>query len=120
MAATIWTFDATQDLINLRFDYRLQFENASNHKHSGLWDQISIQISNTNPIQVSGRQCQIKWNALVHGYENIRRIRIENPEGFPLRSPNRYDIEFYGMMEDEFWLPQSNYDNLINFIICFI
>ncbi|CAG8856339.1 9488_t:CDS:2, partial [Gigaspora margarita] len=41
------------------------------------------------------------------GYKNIRRIRIENPEGLPLRSPNIYDIEFYEMMEEKFWLPQN-------------
>ncbi|CAI2194852.1 2235_t:CDS:2, partial [Funneliformis geosporum] len=57
MAGMVWTFDAIEDLINLHNDYRVEFENALNIKHA----------------------------AMVHGYENSRRIRVENPEGFSIR-----------------------------------
>ena len=35
-------------------------------------------------------------------YENICRILSENPEGFPIHSPNLFNIEFFEIMSDEF------------------
>jgi hypothetical protein len=113
MAGMVWTFDATEDLINLRNDYREEFENALNTEHAAIWDGIATEINNHHPAQVTGRQCQVKWAALIRGYENSRRIRVGNPEGFPIRSPNRFDVAFYHLMRDEFWLPQGINDSLI-------
>jgi hypothetical protein len=113
MAGMVKTFDAMEDLINLCNDYRKEFKNTLNTKHAVIWDEIATKINNHHPAQVTGRQCQVKWAALVRGYENSRRIRVGNPEGFPIRSPNRFDVAFYHLMRDEFWLPQGINDSLI-------
>ena len=49
--------------------------------------------------------------SLKQGYENICRILSGNRKRFSIHSPNLFDIEFFDMMSQEFWLPQSN--NLI-------
>ncbi|CAI2198659.1 9047_t:CDS:1, partial [Funneliformis geosporum] len=64
------TFEAIEDLINLHQEFNNEFENALNTEHAAIWQRIVDKINNDHPIQISGRQCQIKWNALVHGYEN--------------------------------------------------
>jgi hypothetical protein len=105
----------TQNLLELRAHYREDFEYAANHEHLNIWSIIANRISVNLRILVTGRQCQIKWSAMKQGYENICRILSGNPEGFPIRSPNLFDIEFFDMMTDEFWRPTSN-NNLNNLI----
>ncbi|CAI2200112.1 12545_t:CDS:1, partial [Funneliformis geosporum] len=90
-ARMIWTFDVMEDLINLRNEYRKEFKNVLNTEHAAIWDDIATEINNYHPAQVTSRQCQVKWTTLVHDYENSRRIRVENPEGFLIRSPNRFN-----------------------------
>ena len=53
-------------------------------------------------------QCQIKWHALRRGYDNVCKILSENRKGFLIQNPNLFDIEFFEMMSDEFWLLRSN------------
>jgi hypothetical protein len=109
-----WTFRMTENLLDLRASNQEDFEYAANFEHSGIWGQIAAQISfNCNTI-VTARQCQIKWNAMKQGYENICHILRGNPEGFPIHSPNLFDIEFFDTMCAEFWRPTSN--NLNNLI----
>ncbi len=116
MSATFaWSFRMTEYLIDLRARHQEDFEYAANFEHLGIWSQIASQISfNCNTI-VTGRQCQIKWNAMKRGYENVCRILGGNPSGFPTHSPNLFDIEFFDMMSAEFWRPTSkNLNNLID------
>jgi hypothetical protein len=115
MSTFAWTFNMTQNLIDLRAHYREDFEFAANREHSGLWSRIARLISQNWRILVTARQCQIKWNAMKQGYENICRILSGNPEGFPVHSPNLFDIEFFDSMSDEFWRPRSN-NNLNNLV----
>jgi len=115
MSTFSWTFDMTQNLLELRARFQDDFEYAANFEHQGIWSRIAAQVSSNSRILVTGRQCQIKWNAMKQGYENICRVLRGNPEGFPTRSPNLFDIEFFDMMCDEFWRPTSN-NNLNNLI----
>ncbi|CAI2199910.1 2627_t:CDS:1, partial [Funneliformis geosporum] len=75
MAEMVWTFDATEDLINLHNDYHEEFKNALNTGHAAIWNGIATEINNHHPAQITGRQCQVKWATLVYSYENSRRIR---------------------------------------------
>ncbi|CAI2195985.1 4086_t:CDS:1, partial [Funneliformis geosporum] len=75
MAGMVWTFDATEDLINLCNEYHKEFKNTLNTEHATIWVEIATKINNIHPAQVTGRQCQVKWVTLVCGYENSRRIR---------------------------------------------
>ncbi|CAI2169580.1 10427_t:CDS:1, partial [Funneliformis geosporum] len=45
MAGMVWTYDATEDLINLRNEYREEFENALNTEHAVIWDGIVTEIT---------------------------------------------------------------------------
>lgn len=112
MTTTLWTFDMAQELISLRARYRDDFENASNREHINIWHNIAVRISLNHNCLVTARQCQIKWAALKSGYDNICRILSGNREGFHVYSPNFFDIEFFDLMQREFWLPRSN--NSIN------
>ena len=114
MANFAWTFDMTYHLIRLRAQYQDDFENATNREHYGIWNAIATRISLNSRFLVTARQCQIKWAALKRGYENICRILSGNPSQFPIQSPNSFDIEFFDLMQDEFWLPTSN--NSINLL----
>src|SRR6266542_2367272 len=110
-----WSFRMTKYLIDLRARHQEDFEYVTNFKYLGIWSQITFQISfNCNTI-VTGRQCQIKWNAMKQEYENVYRILGGNPFRFPTHSPNLFDIEFFDMMSAEFWHPTSkNLNNLID------
>ena len=103
-----WTFNMTQNLIELRAEYQDDFENSANRDHIDIWNRIAIRISFRDQTLVTARQCQIKWRALRRGYDNVCRILSGNREGFPIQSPNLFDIEFFEMMSDEFWLLKSN------------
>lgn len=105
----VWPTNATLLLIRLRREYHTQFELAANRDHAAIWSNISLRIIIALNFIVTGRQCQIKWQALKSGYENASRILNENPDGYEIRSPNRYDRVFYQEMSDEFWLNTGNY-----------
>ena len=51
---------------------------------------------------------------MVRGYENISKILSGNREGFLIQSPNLFNIEFFDLMQEEFWLPTRN--NSINLL----
>lgn len=114
MSTFAWTFRMTEYLLELRARHQDDFEYAANFEHIDIWNRIATRITFNCNILVTGRQCQIKWNAMKQGYENICRILRGNPEGFPIHSPNLFDIEFFDTMCDEFWRPTSN--NLINLV----
>jgi len=105
----VWPVDATSLLIRLRRNYQEQFELAANRDHATIWANISLQIIVSKNFFVTGRQCQIKWQALKNGYENASRLLRGNPDGHEIHSPNRFDRVFYQEMSDEFWLSTGNY-----------
>src|SRR2546429_7499414 len=70
---------------------------------------LSFQILASNNCFATGRQCQIKWQALKSGYENIMNIERNRTRGRTIRPPNRYDRFFHQKMTDEFWIPSGNY-----------
>jgi len=111
MTTIVWSFDMTQELIALRARFQDEFENSANRDHINIWGTIAVRISLNSQILVTARQCQIKWRSLKRGYDNICCILSGNREGYPTFSPNLFDIEFFNMMQQEFWMPQSN--NLI-------
>jgi hypothetical protein len=99
----IWPVDATLTLIRQRRIEQENFEWAANYQHHRIWSRISLQIFATNNFYASARQCQIKWQALKSGYENINHILNRNPGSRNIRCPNRYDRLFHDEMSDEFW-----------------
>lgn len=105
----VWPTDATLLLIRLRRGNQAQFELSANRDHAAIWSNISLRIILALNFIVTGRQCQIKWQSLKNGYENASRILNGNPDGYEIRSPNRYDRVFYQEMSDEFWLNTGNY-----------
>ena len=105
----------TNDLLSLRARYQNEFEYARNYEHMNIWSRIASRISYNHGTVVTGRQCQIKWNAMKQGYENVCRILSGNPEGFPTHSPNLFDLEFFDTMSEEFWqLTGNDLNNLID------
>ena len=58
-------------------------------------------------VCTSDQYCN-KWNALKKEYKNMARLYAENPENFPLDSPNNFDQACFTAMSDEFWGPRSN------------
>ncbi|GET53305.1 hypothetical protein GLOIN_2v1766080 [Rhizophagus irregularis DAOM 181602=DAOM 197198] len=52
------------------------------------------------------KQKQI-WNQ--SGYENLKRLLNENPEGFSTHTPTLHDEYFHEELSDEFWLTKHNY-----------
>ena len=85
------------------------FEWSANHDHMNIWNRISFQILASDNFFATGRQCQIKWQALKSGYENIMNIERNRTRGRTIRPPNRYDRFFHQEMTDEFWIPSGNY-----------
>jgi hypothetical protein len=105
----IWPIDATYTLIRQRRAEQPNFEWVANYEHNRIWSRISFQILLRDGFYVSTRQCQIKWQALKNGYENIGHILNSNPDEYNIRSPNRYDRLFHAEMSDEFWISSSDY-----------
>ena len=66
----VWPPDATLLLIRLRREYHAQFELAANRDYAAIWSTISLRIIIALNFIVTGRQCQIKWQALKNEYEN--------------------------------------------------
>ena len=104
-----WPVDVTLTLIRQRRIEQPNFEWAAHYQHNRIWTYISLQISVAHYFYASPCQCQIKWQSLKSGYENISRILNDNPDRYNVRSPNRYDRRFYDEMSDEFWISRGDY-----------
>ena len=105
-----WSFDATTTLIRRRRHYQQRFSTASYNDYRNIWSTIARDIQRIDNFTVKGSQCKNKWNKLVRGYVNLKRIRSGNPHRFPIESPNSYDERFFGELSDEFWeVYRSNY-----------
>ena len=113
----IWPINATLILIRQRRIEQPNFEWVANYEHNQIWTRISLQILIIDGFYTSARQCQIKWQALKSGYENLAYILNSNPDDHMIRSPNRYDRLFYKEMSDEFWISTSDY--LIHLLLFF-
>ena len=104
-----WPLDVTEDLIRRRRFYKEEFYTTRLRDQAEFWFRISLFIYNTYFLDVSVAQCRQKWNALVSGYENLKRLINDNPEGYRTFTPSFYDRHFYNEMSDEFWKNPSNY-----------
>jgi Myb/SANT-like DNA-binding domain len=104
-----WPLDATEGLIRRRFYYKEEFFARRVRDQAELWVRISNHIYNTYFINVTAAQCRQKWNSLVYGYENLKRLNNDNPDGFRTYCPSYYDRFFYHEMSGEFWINPSNY-----------
>ena len=104
-----WPLDATKALIKRRRFYRQDFYTTRLQDQAQLWIRISNYIFNALFINVTAAQCRSKWNSLVYGYENLKCLMNDNPEGYRTYTPSYYDRHFYHEMSDEFWNDPSNY-----------
>ena len=114
-----WPLDATESLIKRRRFYRDEFFTSRLRDQAEIWTRISNHIYNVNFINVSAAQCRQKWNSLIYGYENLKRLNNDNPEGFRTYTPSYYDQCFYNDMSEEFWINTSNYYLFYLFIFLF-
>jgi len=105
----LWTAQATIQLIRERRILHNRFDRAPNRSHAQLWTLITNRVLAATGFAATALQCRVKWNALKRGFENIMRIVNNNPQGFPLRSPNSFDIGCFPEMNDQFWVRTSNY-----------
>src|SRR5262245_56876376 len=97
---SFWSFRMTYYLLALRYKYQYEYEYDRNNEHMNIWNRIASKISYNHGTVVNGRQCQIKWNAMKQGYENICRILSGNPSGFPIHSSNLFDLEFFDTISE--------------------
>jgi len=105
----LWTAQVTIQLI---WECRIlhdQFDRAPNWSHAQLWTLITNWVLAATGFAATVLQYQVKWNALKRGFKNIMRIVNNNPQGFPLRSPNSFNIGCFPEMNDQFWIRTSNY-----------
>lgn len=86
-----WPLDVTEDLIRRRRFYKEEFYTTRLRDQAELWLRISLFIYNTYFLDVSVAQCRQKWNALVSGYENLKRLIYDNPEGYRTFTSSFYD-----------------------------
>lgn len=107
-----WPLDATEGLIRRRRLYQEQFRATRIQRQVELWRRISNFLYNDYRLDVTPTQCRTKWNSLVSGYENLKRLLNDNPEGFRTHTPSVYDQRFHNELSDEFWYIIGNY--LIN------
>jgi len=77
-----WPMDATEALIRRRRYYHNRFIETRVQNQGTLWQYISNHIFNNHNFNVTATQCRTKWNALVAGYENLKRLLSDNPEGY--------------------------------------
>lgn len=101
-----WSLNAALQLIRERRNLNNTFRTSRNH--TAAWNQVANNIFAAVGFVCTSDQCRSKWNALKRGYENMQRILADNPEGFPLASPNDFDHAFFMEMADQFWAPSSN------------
>lgn len=104
-----WPFNATEGLIRQRRHYQECFRMTRTQQQGELWWRISNYIYNTYNLNVTETQYRTKWNSLVAGYENLKRLLNDNPEGFQTTTPSLYDERFHDELSDEFWYNTSNY-----------
>jgi len=100
--------DATESLIRRRRFYREDFFSTRQRDQVEIWTRISNHIFNTHFINVTAAQCRQKWNSLTYGYENLKRLNNDNPEGYRTFTPSFYDMYFHHELSDEFWVNTSN------------
>ena len=105
----VWPPAATLTLIRQRRIEQPNFEWAANHDHANIWMRIALQILTINQFFATPRQCQIKWQALRSGYDNINHIEANRTQGRNVRASNRYNRHFHQEMSDEFWVHSSKY-----------
>jgi hypothetical protein len=107
-----WPLDATEALIRHRCHYHDQFIETRIQNQGTLWWYISNHIYNNHNLNVMPTQCRTKWNTLVAGYENLKQLLSDNPEGYQTYTLSFYDRQFHNELSDEFWYNMGNY--LIN------
>ena len=103
-----WTIPAAMQLVRERRALQGRFDAAATTNHDGLWTIVSASLFAAVGFVATPHQCRTKWNALVNGYRNLRRIYTQNPQRFPLSSPNSFDIGLFTEMSDEFWKRTGN------------
>lgn len=112
-ADIVWPDDITEVLINQRRRHQDQFSEQT--RHNDLWTRIANHIRNNYRFEVTARQCQVKFYALIRGYENLKRLMSNDPDedGVEIRSPMRHDRLFYTNLSDEFWTRGGDYLKMI-------
>ncbi|GET53153.1 hypothetical protein GLOIN_2v1451707 [Rhizophagus irregularis DAOM 181602=DAOM 197198] len=78
-----WTINAARQLIAERRNLHQQFEKIANRHHVNAWTIIANRVFVVTGFAATPRQCQIKWNALKRGYENLSRIINNNDDDIP-------------------------------------
>ena len=133
-----WTLPAAIQLIRERRMLNNYFvQQHGNRNHENAWHAVANNLFIATGFVATAAQCRNKWNALkrgiilflilflknfsfiltiksqllffLKGYENLQRIITNNPDGFPLASPNNFDHACFIEMSDHFWGPRSNY-----------
>ena len=104
--AFTWSLTAALQLIRERTALNTTF--ITNRNHIAAWNQIANNVFAATGFVCTSDQCRSKWNALKRGYENMERILANNPNSFPLQSPNNFDHTCFMEMSDQFWVPHSN------------
>jgi hypothetical protein len=133
-----WTLPAAIQLIRERRVLNNHFvQQHGNRNHENAWHAVANNLFIATGFVATAAQCRNKWNALkrgiilflilflknfsfiltiksqllffLKGYENLQRIITNNPDGFPLASPNNFDHACFIEMSDHFWGPRSNY-----------
>ncbi len=105
-----WPNDATLTLIQNRRSFQHQFTSTPLNEQRRLWGRIARRLNNIHPnFALTRNQCRNKWNALKSGYENLKRLLNNNPEGFLTRTLTLHDERFHEELSDEFWLVERNY-----------
>jgi len=103
-----WPLNATEGLIKHRCFYKEEFFTTRLWDQRELWILISNFIFNTYFINTTPLHWQ-KWNSILHGYRNLKRLNNDNLKGYWTFTPSYYDQHFYDEMSDEFWINPSNY-----------
>jgi hypothetical protein len=109
-----WPIDATEALIRRRRHYHERFCATCLQKQKVIWERISNHIYNNYDLNVTPTQCWVKWNVLVAGYENLKKLLNDNPEGYRTYTPSFYDRQFYHDLSDKFWYNMGGNYYLIN------
>jgi hypothetical protein len=104
-----WPMAATAALIRRRRHYHDRFVETRIQNQGTLWQYISNHIYNNYNFNVTAAQCRTKWNALVAGYENLKRLMSNNPEEYRTYTPSFYDRRFHDELSNEFWYNMGNY-----------
>src|SRR5438270_463775 len=98
-----WSLTAALQLIRERRALNNTF--ITNRNHTAAWNQVATNVFAATGFVCTSDQCRNKWNALKRGYENMKRILGNNPNSFPLQSPNNFDHACFMEISDQFWVP---------------